>query len=166
MWWIRRFSPIRPASTISALGNITASGVNVRRPGEPTPDFHALLAGDPELQLAAAGRIYEGFRRREYEPGVGPGEGGAREMRRDADQTGSPEFKKWFGGSKVVAPDGSEMYGRFVYREILLPGQSIALPMLGCGLGGLRWEDVRPVVVDAFGGFETVDGWLYEVNDG
>lgn len=36
-----------------------ASGVTVRRPGEPAPDFPALLAGDPELQLAAAGRIFE-----------------------------------------------------------------------------------------------------------
>ncbi|MBS0656750.1 MAG: hypothetical protein JSR82_00725 [Verrucomicrobia bacterium] len=36
-----------------------ASGVVVRRPGQSTPDFQMLLAGDPELQLGGAGRIYE-----------------------------------------------------------------------------------------------------------
>lgn len=35
------------------------SGVAVRRPSDPAPDFPALLAGDPELNLGAAGRIYE-----------------------------------------------------------------------------------------------------------
>lgn len=28
-------------------------------------------------------------------------------------------------------------------------GKSIAIPALGCGLGGLRWEDVRPLIVEA-----------------
>ncbi len=27
--------------------------------------------------------------------------------------------------------------------------RSIAIPALGCGLGGLRWEDVRPAIVEA-----------------
>lgn len=27
--------------------------------------------------------------------------------------------------------------------------RSIAFPALGCGLGGLRWEDVRPLIVEA-----------------
>ncbi|TDC02081.1 appr-1-p processing domain-containing protein [Micromonospora fluostatini] len=26
---------------------------------------------------------------------------------------------------------------------------SVAVPALGCGLGGLRWEDVRPLIVSA-----------------
>ncbi len=30
-------------------------------------------------------------------------------------------------------------------REI----KSVAIPALGCGLGGLRWEDVRPAILDA-----------------
>ena len=74
-----------------------------------------------------------------------------------------PTKRHWHDRSNV---DDIANACKFVYREILLPGQSIALPMLGCGLGGLRWADVRPVVVDAFGGFETVDGFIYEVNDG
>lgn len=35
-------------------------------------------------------------------------------------------------------------------REI----QSVAVPMLGCGLGGLRWPEVRPLIV---GALEPVD---------
>lgn len=27
--------------------------------------------------------------------------------------------------------------------------RSIAIPKLGCGLGGLHWEDVRPLILDA-----------------
>lgn len=32
--------------------------------------------------------------------------------------------------------------------------RSIAIPPPGCGLGGLRWLDVRPLVVDALGAFD------------
>lgn len=51
---------------------------------------------------------------------------------------------------------------RFVHREILLPRCSVAIPMLGCGLGGLDWRDVRPAVVEAFGGFVDTDCYFYE----
>lgn len=30
---------------------------------------------------------------------------------------------------------------------------SVAIPALGCGLGGLRWEDVRPVIVEGLRGY-------------
>ncbi|HEY1815008.1 MAG TPA: macro domain-containing protein [Kofleriaceae bacterium] len=33
---------------------------------------------------------------------------------------------------------------------------SLAIPALGCGLGGLDWRDVRPLVVDACAPLETV----------
>jgi O-acetyl-ADP-ribose deacetylase (regulator of RNase III) len=36
-------------------------------------------------------------------------------------------------------------------REI----QSIAIPALGCGLGGLAWGDVRPLIVAALDGVEA-----------
>ena len=39
--------------------------------------------------------------------------------------------------------------------------RSIALPPLGCGHGGLRWEDVRPVIVGAFEGAQEVDVQLF-----
>lgn len=33
--------------------------------------------------------------------------------------------------------------------------RSIAFPALGCGLGGLKWEDVRPLIVESM---EDIDG--------
>lgn len=40
--------------------------------------------------------------------------------------------------------------------------QSIAVPPLGCGNGGLDWVDVRPMIEDAFGGLPGVMVYLYE----
>jgi O-acetyl-ADP-ribose deacetylase (regulator of RNase III) len=37
---------------------------------------------------------------------------------------------------------------------------SVAVPALGCGLGGLSWSDVRPLVVEAFAG-STCGVWLW-----
>lgn len=39
---------------------------------------------------------------------------------------------------------------------------SIALPPLGCGLGGLRWAEVRELVEVAFSGLPSVQIWLFE----
>ena len=39
--------------------------------------------------------------------------------------------------------------------------RSIAIPALGCGLGGLAWSDVRPRIVDAFASFPEVEIVLY-----
>ncbi len=40
--------------------------------------------------------------------------------------------------------------------------RSIALPPLGCGLGGLNWKDVRPLIVQAFEELPAVHVMLYE----
>lgn len=40
--------------------------------------------------------------------------------------------------------------------------RSIALPPLGCGLGGLNWKDVRPLIVQAFEELPDVHVMLYE----
>jgi O-acetyl-ADP-ribose deacetylase (regulator of RNase III) len=40
--------------------------------------------------------------------------------------------------------------------------RTIAVPPLGCGLGGLRWADVRPLIEKAFAGVPGVDVLLYE----
>jgi len=40
--------------------------------------------------------------------------------------------------------------------------KSIAVPPLGCGSGGLDWDVVRPLIIDALGGFEDVQVFLYE----
>jgi len=39
---------------------------------------------------------------------------------------------------------------------------SIAIPALGCGLGGLAWSDVKPRIVDAFSALSDVRVLLYE----
>lgn len=39
--------------------------------------------------------------------------------------------------------------------------RSIAIPPLGCGLGGLAWEQVRPAIAGALGDLE-VDIQVYE----
>lgn len=40
--------------------------------------------------------------------------------------------------------------------------QSVAIPPLGCGLGGLKWEKVRQMIEEAFSGLPNVDVFLYE----
>lgn len=43
--------------------------------------------------------------------------------------------------------------------------QSIAIPPLGCGLGGLDWVEVRPKIEAAFADLPEVRVLLYEPND-
>jgi O-acetyl-ADP-ribose deacetylase (regulator of RNase III) len=40
--------------------------------------------------------------------------------------------------------------------------RSIAIPPLGCGLGGLNWEDVKPLITQAFQTVPTVNVLLFE----
>lgn len=40
--------------------------------------------------------------------------------------------------------------------------RSIAIPPLGCGLGGLEWEKVRVIIEEAFSGAPDVDVKLFE----
>lgn len=40
--------------------------------------------------------------------------------------------------------------------------RSIAVPPLGCGLGGLDWDEVKPRIVRAFGELADVRVFLYE----
>jgi O-acetyl-ADP-ribose deacetylase (regulator of RNase III) len=39
--------------------------------------------------------------------------------------------------------------------------KSIAMPALGCGLGGLDWKDVRPLIETAFADFADVEVLLF-----
>jgi O-acetyl-ADP-ribose deacetylase (regulator of RNase III) len=41
------------------------------------------------------------------------------------------------------------------------PIPSIAIPALGCGLGGLDWKDVKPLVYEILGDLEDVSILLY-----
>jgi O-acetyl-ADP-ribose deacetylase (regulator of RNase III) len=40
--------------------------------------------------------------------------------------------------------------------------KSVAIPPLGCGLGGLDWQKVRPMISEALSGLKNVDIHLYE----
>lgn len=42
-----------------------------------------------------------------------------------------------------------------------LPVTSLAVPPLGCGHGGLRWEEVRPIIVEALSELPDVDVLLF-----
>jgi O-acetyl-ADP-ribose deacetylase (regulator of RNase III) len=35
--------------------------------------------------------------------------------------------------------------------------QSIAMPALGCGLGGLKWSEVQPLIVKHLGALPDLD---------
>jgi O-acetyl-ADP-ribose deacetylase (regulator of RNase III) len=43
--------------------------------------------------------------------------------------------------------------------------KSIALPPLGCGLGGLNWAEVRPLIEQYLGNLTTVEVVVYEPNE-
>lgn len=51
-------------------------------------------------------------------------------------------------------------------RVVILIGtydiQSIAIPALGCGLGGLDWNDVKPLMIEMLSCLEDVDIQIYE----
>ena len=40
--------------------------------------------------------------------------------------------------------------------------QSIAMPALGCGLGGLSWSDVQPLIEKYLGAIPDLDVYVYE----
>ena len=40
--------------------------------------------------------------------------------------------------------------------------KSIAIPKLGCGEGGLDWDDVKPLIENEFRGFENIEVYIYE----
>ena len=43
--------------------------------------------------------------------------------------------------------------------------RTIAIPPLGCGLGGLEWSAVRPRIENAFANVPDVRVWLFEPQD-
>jgi len=59
-----------------------------------------------------------------------------------------PTKQHWRGKSKIeFIQDGLE---DLVAQVRSLNIESIAIPPLGCGNGGLEWEDVKPLIVEAF----------------
>ena len=73
---------------------------------------------------------------------------------------GFPTKHHWRGQSKIEnIESGLAALTEFVYQ---LDIGSIAIPPLGCGLGGLAWNDVRPLIEKAFEGLPDVEVLLFE----
>lgn len=71
-----------------------------------------------------------------------------------------PTKRHWKGKSRIedIRSGLKALIEEVRAREIM----SIAVPPLGCGLGGLNWCDVRPLIVDAFEAVPHVTVALYE----
>jgi O-acetyl-ADP-ribose deacetylase (regulator of RNase III) len=71
-----------------------------------------------------------------------------------------PTKRHWKGRSKLTDIESGLAALR---TEIARLGiQSVAVPPLGCGLGGLSWEVVRPLIEAALGDLPGVEVMLYE----
>lgn len=71
-----------------------------------------------------------------------------------------PTKDDWKDKSQIEYIDtGLEILGQEVRR---LSIRSIAIPPLGCGLGGLKWSDVRPRIERAFSTLADVHILVYE----
>ena len=74
-----------------------------------------------------------------------------------------PTKKDWRDPSKVeYVAAGLTDLTRVVERRKI---RSIALPPLGCGLGGLDWGVVRPLIEAAFAGLASVRAVVFEPTD-
>jgi O-acetyl-ADP-ribose deacetylase (regulator of RNase III) len=71
-----------------------------------------------------------------------------------------PTKRHWKGKSRI---QDIEAGLRALIEEVRTRGiRSIAMPPLGCGLGGLDWEQVRPIIEEAFRSLPDVKVLLYE----
>ena len=71
-----------------------------------------------------------------------------------------PTKRHWKGKSKIEdIESGLEALVEEVNKRNI---RSIAIPPLGCGLGGLSWNQVKPMIQKAFGALPDVHVFLYE----
>ncbi len=71
-----------------------------------------------------------------------------------------PTKRHWKGKSRI---EDIEAGLKTLVEEVLSHGiRSVAIPPLGCGLGGLEWNDVHPLIEKAFSKFPEVQVFLYE----
>jgi O-acetyl-ADP-ribose deacetylase (regulator of RNase III) len=71
-----------------------------------------------------------------------------------------PTKRHWKGKSRIedIQTGLADLIEIIQQQQI----RSIALPPLGCGLGGLNWEDVKPLITAAFQAIPEVDVLLFE----
>lgn len=74
-----------------------------------------------------------------------------------------PTKRHWRGASRIEDIESGlvALVGEVEQRGI----KSIAIPPLGCGLGGLDWKDVRPLIERAFQEVPGVRTVVFEPND-
>jgi O-acetyl-ADP-ribose deacetylase (regulator of RNase III) len=71
-----------------------------------------------------------------------------------------PTKRDWRGKSKIGdIASGLEALVREVQK---LDIRSVAVPPLGCGLGGLNWREVRPMIEQAFSALPAVRVLLFD----
>jgi O-acetyl-ADP-ribose deacetylase (regulator of RNase III) len=71
-----------------------------------------------------------------------------------------PTKQDWRQPSKLEwIESGLDDLGKVVVANGI---RSIAIPRLGCGLGGLPWEQVRPLLVSEFEELPSVDCYIHE----
>lgn len=73
-----------------------------------------------------------------------------------------PTKRHWRNKSRIE--DIASGLSALVVEVQRLGIRSIAVPPLGCGLGGLNWADVRPMIEQAFSPLTDVTVHLYEPN--
>lgn len=71
-----------------------------------------------------------------------------------------PTKRHWKGKSQLADIDSGLIALRREIAERKI--RSIALPPLGCGLGGLDWSIVRPRIIQALSGIPGLEVYLYE----
>jgi O-acetyl-ADP-ribose deacetylase (regulator of RNase III) len=71
-----------------------------------------------------------------------------------------PTKRQWRHPSKLEYIESG--LADLVTRVRELGIRSIAIPPLGCGLGGLAWTDVKPLIVNAFEALSDVRVVLFE----
>jgi O-acetyl-ADP-ribose deacetylase (regulator of RNase III) len=71
-----------------------------------------------------------------------------------------PTKRDWRESSRLEDIDQGLQYLVRHYQDMGI--QSIALPPLGCGNGGLRWNDVRSLIETHLGALEDLDVYVYE----
>jgi len=71
-----------------------------------------------------------------------------------------PTKKHWRNPSQMAwVQDGLVDLARVIREHDI---RSLAIPPLGCGLGGLRWDDVRPEIEKALADLSNVEILVYE----
>ena len=71
-----------------------------------------------------------------------------------------PTKRHW----KDLSNIGDIADGLLALKELLIKRgiQSVAIPPLGCGLGGLNWLDVKPLIVQTFKDVENLEVIVFE----